>query len=128
MTKDIGETLSREHKQEKIENRKCLLKVLSSVKFLARPGLPLRGLGSESNSNFMQLLQSRGEDDATLASWLMKKSGKYTSPLMQNEILKTMAFNAWRKVSNSFHSAQFVTLMVDETTDVSNQQQAVICL
>ena len=33
-----------------------------------------------------------------------------------------------RQVSNSFHSAPFLTLVVDETTDVSNQYQAVVCL
>ena len=33
-TKDMDETLFWEHKQEKIKNRKCLLKVMSSVKFL----------------------------------------------------------------------------------------------
>ena len=124
VTKDFGETLSREHEQEKIENRKCLLKAMSSVKFLARQGLPLRGHDNESNSNFMQLLQLRGENDATLASWLMKKSDNYTSPLLQNEILKTMALNVLRQVSNSFHLAPFVTLMVDETTDVSTNSKS----
>ena len=36
---------------------------------------------------------------------------------MQNEILKVMALNA----------APFVNIMVDETTNISNKEQVVIC-
>ena len=79
-------------KREKLERRQCFLKVLSNVKFLARQGLPLRGHGDhESDSNFLQLMKLRGEDDSRIVDWLKKKTDKYTAPDMQNEILKTMA-------------------------------------
>ena len=41
----MGEMLSREHAQEKSENRQCLLQILSNIRFLSRQGLALRGDG-----------------------------------------------------------------------------------
>ena len=48
----------------------------------------------------MQLMKLRAEDNAQIISWLEKKTDKYTSPEMQNEILKTMHGHA----SSSFYS------------------------
>ena len=59
---DIGEMLSRGHAQEKSENRHCFLKILSSIHFLARQGIALRGDGDEADSNFVQLLKLRSAD------------------------------------------------------------------
>ena len=100
-TMDVVESLSAQHQREKLERRQCFLKVLSNIKFLARQGLPLRGHGDESDSNFLQLLKLRGEDDKRIATWLDKKSDKYTAPDIQNEILKVMALQVLREVAVS---------------------------
>ena len=60
-SKDVDEMLGSAHAKEKAENRKALYTILSTVRFLARQGLPLRGSFvahgcDESNSNFMPLL------------------------------------------------------------------------
>ena len=47
---------------------------------------------------------------------------------MQNEMVKVMALRVLRKIAGSFQSAWFFTVMVDETTDVSNVKQVVVCL
>lgn len=63
-TRDIGEMLSSAHAQEKATNRHCLLKVMSTLRFLARQGCAIRGHGAgETNGNFHQLLKLHGEDD-----------------------------------------------------------------
>ena len=85
---DIGENLSAQHQQEKIERRQCFKKILSNVKCLARQGLPLRRHGSEYDSNFIQQLKLRGEDDSTVEQWLSRKTDKYMSADIQNELLK----------------------------------------
>ena len=126
--KDIGEVLSSQLAKEKLERRQCFLKLMSSIRYLARQALPIRGDGNESNSNYMQLLKLRGEDDARILEWLTKKTDKYTSVDMQNEMLKTMALHILRQIIESLEHTPFITLMVDETTDVSNQEQAVFCL
>ena len=46
---------------------------------------------------------------------------------MQNEILKTMAMQVLRSIVESLRSVSFLTIMVDETTDISNKEQIVIC-
>ena len=87
-TRDVGEMLSAAHARDRLERRQCFLKPLSNVRFLARQALPLRGDGDESDSNFMQLLKLRGEDDARVFDWL---TDKYTSADMQNEMIRVMA-------------------------------------
>ncbi len=71
----------------------CLLKILSNVQFLARQGLPLRGDGEETDSNFTQLLKLRGLDDPRIGLLAFQKTSKYTSHIIQNEILKAMYLN-----------------------------------
>ncbi len=53
---------------------------------------------------------------------------KYTSPLVQNEILKVMALQVLREIACNLQSTPFYTVMADETTDSSNCEQVVVCL
>ena len=80
---------------------------------------------TESESNFVQLMKLRGEDDSRIGGWLEKKTDKYTSPDMQNEIIKTMAL---RQVIESISSSLFLSLIVNQTTDMSNKEQLVLCI
>ena len=82
--KDIGKTLSEFHSNEKSENRWCLLEIISNIPFLVRQGLPLRGDGDEDDSNFVQFIKARGEDDTKLLEWMKKKANKHTCADMQN--------------------------------------------
>ena len=127
-TADVGESLSAQHRSEKLENRRSFLKILSSIRFLARQGLPLHGANDGSNSNITQLLVLCASDDERLAKWLMKKTDTYTSGDIQNEILSVMANDILRSVAEEVKSAKFCTVMADETTDVSNKEQVVMCL
>ena len=47
---------------------------------------------------------------------------------MQNEMIKVMALCVLRKIAENLQISLFFTVMVDETTDVSNVEQVVICL
>jgi len=53
---DIAELLSTQHAREKEQNRNYFLKILSSIRHLARQGLSLLGDGSDKDSNFYQLM------------------------------------------------------------------------
>lgn len=48
--------------------------------------------GSEFNANFNQLLLLRCEGDPGMAKWLERKRFRYTSPLVQNEMLEVCLF------------------------------------
>eukprot|EP00731_Ephydatia_muelleri_P007654 Em0003g1902a len=97
------------------------------IQFLARPGLPFRGHGDESESNFTQLLRLQGEDDPRIEQWIKKWTDKYTSSDIQNEILTVMAKMVLHDLTSSIQSAPFISIMIDETTDESNKEQVVIC-
>lgn len=70
--------------QEK--GKRCLLKLFTSVEYLARQGLPLRS-HQECNGNYLQLLQLRANDSEELKSWLQQKKA-YTSHEIQDEMLR----------------------------------------
>ena len=67
----------------------------------------------------------RSEDDKAITTCLKKKTDKYTAPDIQHEILQIMAWHVLQEVLTSIQSASFLTLMMDETTDVSNKEQVV---
>lgn len=127
-SRDIAESMSAQVAVERLDRRQCFLKILSNMRFLARQGLPLRGHGDETDSNFLQLMKLRGEDDSRVAQWLGKKTDKYTAPNIQNEILKVMALHVLRRIIAAIHSSSFLSIMIDETTDVSNKEQVVVCI
>ena len=73
---------------------------MSIIRYLARQGIALRG-HNEENSNFIQLLNLRAEDNDNLKEWLLRKSKKYMSPIIKNEILKDMALTILHDIVNS---------------------------
>ena len=104
-TVDVRDMLNQQAATEKQQNHDCLLKILSTVRFLARQGLTLCGDEDESNSNLHQLLCLRGEDDPALISFLKKKQLKYTSHDMQNELISIMAQQMVRETVAQLQSA-----------------------
>lgn len=127
-TGDVGILLSSAYAAQQSVNRQCLLIIAQNIRFLSRLGIPLRGDGNESDSNFMQLLHLRTEDNQQLVPWLQRKSDKYTSPEIQNEIMGIMAKFILRDVAASIKQANYFTLMADEVTDVANKEQVAICI
>lgn len=71
-------------KQQK-EASHSLLRIVSSVQYLARQGQALRG--KSGSGNLDQQLKLRSEDDPVLKKWLTH----YTSCHAHNEILNVMA-------------------------------------
>jgi len=90
-TKDIGEQLDPSHASRKPGNRKIFLTILENTKFLARQGLPLRGDGDESNSNFKQLSLLRSEG-SLFEEWLSKQTD--TVPTCQT-IFRMISSSWW---------------------------------
>ena len=127
-TVDVGDMLSRQAATEKQASREYLLKLISSVRFLARQGLALRGDADEVDSNLHQLLLLRGEDYSPMSKFLEKQQLKYTSPEVQNEFLSIMALQVLRKVMGDIQEAVYFTVMIDEITDQSNREQVVLVL
>ena len=105
-TNDLIQTIRSTLKLQQDQNRKTLIKIMSSIRYLARQGIALRG-HNEENPNFIQLLYLRAKDDDNLKEWLLRKSKKYTSPIMQNEILKDIALTILRDIVNSIKDSAY---------------------
>ena len=112
--------------KSKQENKAMLMKLLQNIKFLARQGLPLRG--DQGQGNFDQLILLHAEDDPSLLEWIRKKADKFTLPEIQNEILKIMALKLLRTIAAGIHESPYFTVMIDETTDITNKEQCTQCV
>lgn len=125
-TRDVGEQLSQQYTSQKQINREALHQIISCLKFLCRQGLPIRGDGKEVDGNFQQLLTMKAEEDPKLARWLKRKENVYTSPDVQNEVIKVMGLQVLRDIVSDLQDSPFLTIMVDETTDSSNREQVTL--
>lgn len=125
----IETQLSSVKMQQQREARSCLLKIMQSVRLLARQGLALRGHESDGG-NFVQLLKLRAEDDEVLKRWLSKACHHYTSPEMQNEMLTIMGNSVLRNISKEIHevSTLMYSIIIDGVQDLSGNEQEAICL
>lgn len=128
-TTHIGAQLSKQYAIEMAQNRKMLLKILSSIRFLARQALAFRGHNNDYDGNLIQLLRLQGEENSEMREWLEKKSNKYTSPEVQNDFIKLMANQVLRNISDKLQSSPYIiTIMIDETTDITNEEQVTIVM
>ena len=87
----VGAQLNAQHSLDQQHHQHMLTKLLSSIRFLARQGLPLRGHHEDLNSldgNLYKLLLLRSEDCPELKSWVHRK--EYTSPDIVNKIITIM--------------------------------------
>ena len=89
----------------------------------------MRGDGpDEENGNFIQLLRLLSYDDPPVAGFLLKKTDKYCSHQIQNELLQVMANKITQKIASCVQGAKYYSIMADEVTDASNREQVIICL
>ena len=75
----------------------------------------------------MQLFKLRSIDFPKLKEWLKKKTEKYTSHDIQNELLMLMAHNIFRDLTDEMRDSFYATIC-DEYTDISNKEQLTLCL
>ena len=117
--------LSSQAKQDQKQNRDMLLKQLSSLRYLLRQGLAIRG-HSDNEGNIIQLLLLRCEDIPQLKQWLTAK--KYLSHDILNEQIGLMANHILRKLLQEIREATVYALIADEATDVSHKEQLCITI
>jgi mannose/fructose/N-acetylgalactosamine-specific phosphotransferase system component IIB len=72
-TVNVSNMVHKESHKQQTENRSMLVKVIESLKWLARQGLAIRG-HDDNSGNFLQLLKLRGTDCCALQEWLTRKT------------------------------------------------------
>ena len=95
------------------------MRLLESIQFLARQGLPLRGHKedvADLRGNLYQLLLLRGKECHGLASWL--KDNEYTSPMIVNELINQMGQLVLRNLLSEANCSMWFSILADEATDV----------
>lgn len=113
---------------EMVSARKALRAIITSIRYLAGQGLPLRG-HNDSKSNLWELLKLRAEDNADLKKWLSRESKfKWISHENIDELVDILSLSVQRKVASFVNSADFFAIMMDETADISQKEQVAICL
>lgn len=119
------------HNERVKHNRYVLNIIINCVRFCGAFELALRG-HDESNlsSNpgvFRGLINFSAELDVALKDHLEKATVfKGTSKSIQNEILQTMFSVCQEEISKEIKEADYLSVIVDETTDVSNKYQMVV--
>lgn len=106
--------------------RSCLKIIITTLKFLARQGLSIRGSESDANSNLHQALAMRARDVPELERW-MEGRFKWTSPAIQNELIKLLARDVSLKIADAVVGRPFA-IICDGTTDVSGKEQEALCV
>ena len=119
----MSKGLLREQKQ----SRTCLLKLISSLKYLAGQGLAIQWRSS-CDGNVIELLNLRSEDVEGLRSWLARKHN-YTSHHIQNDIRRIMCHMILRKIVRDVsNQSKIFGIIVDGTQDIQGKEQQSICV
>ena len=96
--------------------------ILHFIHYLARQGIPLRGHGSDEDSNFFQLLMMKSKEFPELKARLEKKHGKFVTHDVQNEIITIMSNSVLQSLLKKIAGNSYSTVC-DEYTDCSNPEQ-----
>ena len=88
---------------------------------MLRQGLSIRN-DHAGGSNLSVLLETVLEEN----NWVSDK--KYQSPEIVNEMIEIMAHNVLRSLLSEISSRSWFSLLADETRDISNCEQLVLCL
>jgi len=93
--------------QQQAQNRQALLEMLSSLRFLARQGLAIRG-HTDKTSNYHQLLLLRSADSDALHSLMTSdKRNKWLGHEIENEILERLSNSVLRKLAEDVRADGF---------------------
>lgn len=126
---NIVSQLATQREMEMQHNRSMFLKVIETVIFLARQGLPLRGHHENSSSfegNLLQLLLLRSSDCPTLGAWIKKRD--YLSPEIINEVISICGQTVLRNLLQNIKAAEHYSLIADEATDISHKEQLCVAI
>ena len=103
--------------------RKALGTIISSVIYLARQGIALRGHETD-DGNFVQLLRLRQGDNSALEKWMNSGRCKtYTSWAVQNELLELAARQLLLRLCDEIRSSGTFSVIVDGATDITCTEQ-----
>lgn len=123
---NVQSMLSKSKLEDMKTARTALLKIISTLRFLMTGGLAIRG-HEDQNSNYIRLLKLRAQDIPELNSWLQRSKYRWLSHDVTNELCTIISHEVLRKIIKQVQNAVYYSVMVDETSDISNHEQVTFC-
>ena len=116
------------HNNKVRQNREILKRLIDVVTFLGKQELAFRGhdesKDSENKGNYLELLEFLAGYDSPLRCHLDSATVFIgTSSKIQNDLIQSVADVMTEAMREEVRNTPFVSVMVDETTDVSNTAQ-----
>ena len=135
---DVATQLSSEHQRQAEENMTRLCSVISTVMFLGRQNIPLRGHRHEASKdrralsgnpgNFMALMNFRAEagDAHATGSLYQARGGKYVTycgSRIQNDVIQCCGDEIRDLRVKAINQSPFFAILADEASGCSNKEQ-----
>ena len=120
----IGNLFNKEIASDQEFHRSMLFKLLRAIRFLGKQGLAFRGHNESSEAfqgNLYQLLLLQAEECPKMNAWLQKR--EYISPKIANKLIKLMGQKILNGIIDEVSSAQWYSVIADEASDVSGNEQ-----
>jgi hypothetical protein len=123
----LRQEISQHNKMVK-RNRDILRRLINAVCFLGKQELAFRGHDESKNSNnrgnYIELLKYTADYDPLLAEHLETATVfKGFSSHIQNDLIDAVGSSLLCSIKEELKEANFVAVLVDETTDISNKAQ-----
>ena len=121
-----AEELSRHNKQVSA-NREFLKRLIDIVTFLGTHEISFRGhdekVSSDYRGNYIDFIYFTASIDARMKMFLDHNNiFKGTSATIQNDIIKSVSSVIQERIRNEIQNSDFVSIQVDETSDLSNRE------
>ncbi|XP_025107400.1 zinc finger MYM-type protein 1-like [Pomacea canaliculata] len=113
--------ISTQYESQQKQNLASFMNELKSLVFLLRQALPIRG-HDDDEGNLHQCLK------ICFSEHKWTEDGRYLSPEIVNELIQIMAHSILRSVLADIRQANWFAILADETRDISNREQLVICI
>ncbi|XP_022529426.2 zinc finger MYM-type protein 1 isoform X1 [Astyanax mexicanus] len=120
--------LNKEHNKQITENRDYIKTIAEVLLLTATQNIAQRGhnesADSDNKGNFMAILETIAKHDKTVKKRLTSiHNAKYTSKVIQNEVLSCLADMVRTKIIEEVKDSEVFSIMVDETKDVKKKEQ-----
>ncbi|KAL5812369.1 hypothetical protein ACOSQ3_027319 [Xanthoceras sorbifolium] len=130
----IDKRINKQSSQAVMQNRLLLKTSIETVKWLALQGCAFRGndesINSTNRGNFIELIKLQARVDNEIVGVVLDnaaQNAKYTSLMIQHELLKILADCVRDKIREEIGDAKFC-ILIDESVDESNKEQMAIIL
>ena len=103
------------------------MKILSSICYLARQRCLYAAI-MILNQIFVNYFFCGQKAILTFRNGFTKKAKQFSPLAIQSETLKDMAMHILRPIVKNIKKSSYYSVMADETTDIINKEQFVICI